>query len=131
MIEKSDFVQSLQALAHEARLEVFLSLVEAGPDGLSAGALARRLDMAPSALSFHLTRLRYAGLIQSRRQGQRLVYSAVYEQVEALAGFLTAHCCRGSVEGCEPVCGGQQRADTPAVSRQATRPRRGSRKRSA
>lgn len=106
MIDKFTVTEALRALAHDARLEVFLILVAAGPEGLAAGALGKRLDLAPSALSFHLTRLRHAGLVQARRDGQRIRYSACYERMDDLVGFLTEHCCRDSDETCGPVCGG-------------------------
>lgn len=107
MIDKSTIVEALQALAHQSRLEVFLILVAAGPEGLAAGTLGERLDLTPSALSFHLTRLRHAGLVRARRDGQHILYSACYEQMEDLVGFLTESCCRDSAESCGPVCGGQ------------------------
>jgi len=103
-------VGALQALAHESRLEVFLMLVAAGPEGLAAGALGKRLDLGPSALSFHLTRLRHAGLVRARRDGQHIRYSACYEQMEDLVGFLTEHCCRDSAESCGPACAGRNAA---------------------
>lgn len=123
MIENSRIVEGLRALAHEARLEVFLALVEAGPGGRPAGALAKRLDMAPSALSFHLTRLRHAGLVAARREGQRIHYAACYEQMEDLVAFLTASCCRDSAEACGPVCGGRPEpaGSVPATKRNAAR----------
>jgi len=109
--------EALQALAHEARLEVFLILMAAGPEGLAAGVLGERLGMGSSALSFHLTRLRHAGLVEAQRDGQHIVYSACYERMEDLVAFLTAHCCRDSAESCGPVCGGQDREARPGLSR--------------
>lgn len=110
MIEQETLVQALQALAHEARLGVYLALVEAGPAGLPAGALAERLGIGSSALSFHLTRLRHAGLVASTREGQRIVYSACCEQVAELTDFLRNRCCRSGAAACEEVCEGRSRA---------------------
>ncbi|MFQ5660785.1 MAG: ArsR/SmtB family transcription factor [Gammaproteobacteria bacterium] len=116
MIDTTRVVRALDALAHEARLEVFLALVEAGPAGQSAGALAKRLNVTPNALSFHLTRLRHAALIQSWREGQRIFYATRYEEMEGLVGFLTDRCCRQGAETCGPVCGNRQQTGTQAAS---------------
>ena len=56
-------IAALGALAHETRLAVFRMLVERGPNGLPAGAIAERLDMPPSSLTFHLQQLAHAGLV--------------------------------------------------------------------
>lgn len=108
MIEKETVLQALEALAHEVRLDVFVALVEAGPAGLAAGALARRLGIAPNALSFHLHRLRHAGLVSARREGQRVIYTARYDRVEGLMGFLGERCCARSAEPCTPECGSRR-----------------------
>ncbi|MDN3518043.1 metalloregulator ArsR/SmtB family transcription factor [Aquisalimonas lutea] len=104
MIEKKALVEILDALAHEARLDVFVALVEAGPPGLSAGGLASALGIAPNALSFHLNRLRRSGLVESWRDGQHIVYAARYEHVEGLMAFLGERCCARSDEACSPAC---------------------------
>lgn len=117
MVEKKDIIGTLNALAHEARLDVFMALVQAGPEGLSAGELAARAGVAANALSFHLTRLRHAGLIQSRRDGKRIIYAANYDSMEALLGFLTDNCCRTSRQACTPVC-----AERRATERETDEP---------
>ena len=57
-------IAKLAALAQETRLALFRLLVEAGPQGLAAGAIAERLDVAAPTLSFHLKELTHAGLIR-------------------------------------------------------------------
>ncbi|MEX1214506.1 ArsR/SmtB family transcription factor [Saccharospirillum sp.] len=104
MIEKQAVVQKLEALAHETRLDVYQMLMQAGPKGAAAGWLAEQLAVAPSALSFHLTRLKQAGLIHSRRVGQSILYAADFEQMQHLVGYLTESCCRQSETPCGPVC---------------------------
>lgn len=94
-------VRSLSALAQELRLRAFRTLVGAGPQGLTAGALAEALDISPSALSFHLKELAHAGLVSSEPQGRYLVYRADFARMDALLGYLTEHCCQGDV--CEAV----------------------------
>jgi DNA-binding transcriptional ArsR family regulator len=94
-------VERLAALAHESRLAVFRRLVQRGPDGLAAGELAAALDVAPPTLSFHLAHLARAGLVRARRAGRSILYSADYDAIRALVGFLYENCC-GSGE-CAPV----------------------------
>jgi DNA-binding transcriptional ArsR family regulator len=95
-METSSAVAALGALAQENRLDVFRLLVQAGPDGVPAGEIGERLGVAPATLSFHLAQLRHAGLIGMRREGRSLIYSANYDSMNALMGFLTENCCRGS-----------------------------------
>jgi len=93
----------LSALAYPARLQIFRLLVAAGPMGLAAGEIARRLDTPPSSLSANLTVLANAGLARARRQGRSIVYSAEYDRMQALLGFLVEDCCGGSPEICFPL----------------------------
>lgn len=88
-------IEALGALAQEHRLAVFRLLVQAGEDGLPAGAIAEALKIPNSSLSFHLTHLTRAELIQQRRQGRSLIYTADYEAMNALVGFLMENCCGG------------------------------------
>ncbi len=98
-----DVVAALAALAQEHRLAVFRLLVQAGPDGLPAGQVAERLDLAPNTLTFHFDRLRLAGLVTVRRDGRSMIYAAQFEAMNALLGFLTENCCQGEQEKCAPA----------------------------
>lgn len=100
-MNRSRAVKSLAALAQETRLEAFRLLVQAGPDGLAAGDLAARLDISPPALSFHLRGLANAGLVRSRQDGRFIYYSADYDAMQSLVGFLTENCCGGAA--CAPA----------------------------
>jgi ArsR family transcriptional regulator, arsenate/arsenite/antimonite-responsive transcriptional repressor len=100
-METIDAVAALSALAQENRLEVFRLLVQAGPDGMAAGAIAEALDLAPNTLTFHFDRLRMAGLVAVRREGRSMIYSAAYDRMNALLDYLTEHCCQGAA--CKPV----------------------------
>jgi DNA-binding transcriptional ArsR family regulator len=98
-----DAVPALAALAQEHRLKVFRMLVQAGLDGLPPGQIAERLKLAPPTLSFHLAQLKHAGLVQVRRDGRSLIYTANYNAMNSLMAFLTDNCCAGA--GCSvPVC---------------------------
>ncbi len=71
-------VAALAALAQDSRLDVFRLLVQAGPDGMAAGHVAERLNLAPNTLTFHFDRLRVAGLVTVRRDGRSMIYTARY-----------------------------------------------------
>jgi len=89
-------VAALSALAQEHRLAVFRLLVQAGREGMSAGAIADRLGLPGSSLSFHLAHLTRAGLIAQTRNGRSLIYTADYAAMNALVGYLMENCCNGA-----------------------------------
>jgi DNA-binding transcriptional ArsR family regulator len=95
-------VTALGALAHGHRLAIYRMLVERGPEGLSAGAIAERLGIAPSSLTFHLRHLLRAGLATQRRLGRQLIYAADFGAMAALVGYLTENCCGGEAGACGP-----------------------------
>ena len=102
-------IAALGALAQETRLALFRLLVAAGPAGLPAGAIAERLGVQPSSLSFHLAQLVHAGLIAQRRVSRHLIYSAEYGTMNALLAYLTENCCGRDTVGapvCDPAAGG-------------------------
>ena len=94
-METKDAVAALAALAQDSRLTIFRLLVEAGPRGLPAGSIGRRLEMPGATLSFHLTQLRQSGLVRHWRNGRSIVYAADFPAMNALMGFLTENCCGG------------------------------------
>jgi ArsR family transcriptional regulator, arsenate/arsenite/antimonite-responsive transcriptional repressor len=102
-MEKTDAVAALAALAQDNRLDVYRLLVQAGPEGMPAGAVAEALDLAPNTLTFHFDRLRVAGLVSVRREGRSMIYAARYETMNGLLAFLTANCCQGVAAACAPV----------------------------
>ena len=87
---------ALAALAQEARLRVFRTLVQAGPQGLAAGKIAELAALPPSSLSFHLKELVHAELIESRHEGRFVIYCARFATMNALIGYLTENCCGGN-----------------------------------
>jgi ArsR family transcriptional regulator, arsenate/arsenite/antimonite-responsive transcriptional repressor len=99
-MKAKDAVDALSALANEHRVAVFRMLVQAGPEGLAAGAIAEKLDMPASSLSFHLAHLTRAGLITQRRESRSLIYGADFAAMNGLVGFLTENCCGGA--SCAP-----------------------------
>lgn len=117
-MESKDAVVALAALAHEGRLSIYRMLVQAGADGIPAGDIARRLGVPPNTLSANLNVLSHAGLVRSQRSGRSIIYTAAYEQMAALLGFLVEDCCQGSAAICEPVVEALNRAAccNPTVS---------------
>ena len=89
-------VTHLSAIAQEARLEIFRTLVQAGTEGLSAGVIGERLQIPASTLSFHLKELNRAGLIHARQVSRFIYYSASYDTMNALLTYLTDNCCAGT-----------------------------------
>ena len=102
-MKKLDALTALAAMAQDNRLDIFRLLVEAGRDGMPAGAVAEALSLAPNALTFHLDRLRDAGLVTVRREGRSMIYAARYEAMNELVSFLTENCCQGAPENCAPA----------------------------
>jgi ArsR family transcriptional regulator len=100
-MKPSEAVEALGALAQEHRLALFRLLVQAGGDGMAAGAIADALGVPSSSLSFHLAQLNRAGLIARRRQSRSLIYTADYEKMNALVGYLMENCCGGAA--CAPM----------------------------
>ena len=95
-------VKALAALAQDTRLAIYRLLVQQGPKGLSAGAIAERLDILGATLSFHLKELANAGMVEARQDGRFVYYSANYDQMNGLLAYLTENCCQG--EGCATEC---------------------------
>lgn len=103
-MEKDHAIAALAALAQDNRLDVFRLLVKAGPDGLAAGEVAKRLKLPPNTLSFHFDRLRQAGLVTVRRESRSMIYAATFEAMNGLIAFLTENCCAGVSDDCGPDC---------------------------
>jgi len=101
-MKKSNVIVALGALAQETRLDVFRLLVQKGPTGLPAGEIGERLGQPSPTLSFHLSQLRFAGLVTSRRDSRSIIYSANFKAMNDLLAYLTENCCGGRTELCTP-----------------------------
>jgi DNA-binding transcriptional ArsR family regulator len=99
-MKKTEVLAALAALAQESRLDVFRLLVRAGPEGRAANEIAGSLGLAPATLSFHLKELTRAGLIVPRPESRFIYYSANYDHMNGLLGYLTENCCQ--IAECEP-----------------------------
>jgi len=101
-----DELQALDAfgaLSQKTRLQIVRLLVKAGPEGMAAGAIGEALEASSSKLSFHLSHLERAGLVQSRRAARSNIYSAAYPALSGLVEFLMRDCCQGRPEVCAPA----------------------------
>jgi DNA-binding transcriptional ArsR family regulator len=94
-MDKQQAIIMFDALSQETRLRAFRLLVQAGSDGLAAGALSNELGTPHNTLSFHLNHLSNAGVVSSRKDGRSVIYSANFAATRDLIGFLVRDCCRG------------------------------------
>jgi DNA-binding transcriptional ArsR family regulator len=105
-MNSKDAVDSLSALAQDSRLAVYRLLVKRGPEGFAVGELAERIRIPGPTLSFHLKALSRAGLVLSRKQSRFIYYSANFDRMNDLVGFLTENCCSlgsGGRSSCAPL----------------------------
>ena len=92
--------EQLSALGHPARLAILRHVVQAGPSGAAAGEIQAKLDIPASTLSHHIDRLARCGLLEARREGTYIYYSAVFQTLRALTDYLWEDCCKGGKDSC-------------------------------
>lgn len=119
ILEEPQALNAFGALSQETRLRMVRILVQAGPDGMSAGAIGEAVDASSSGASFHLAHLERAGLIQSRRESRSIIYSANFEGLSGLVEFLMRDCCSGHPEVCLPAAAVAAECCTPATKENA------------
>ena len=90
--------ETLAELGNRHRLAIFRYLVKAGHQGASVGEIQRALDIPPSTLSHHLTRMVHVALVAQRRQWRTLFSQANCAQLYAVMDFLSEQCCAGHPE---------------------------------
>jgi ArsR family transcriptional regulator, arsenate/arsenite/antimonite-responsive transcriptional repressor len=100
IMEKTEALTALAALAQESRLDIYRLLVQAGADGLPAAQIGEQLGVPPATLAFHLKELKNAGLATFTRNGRSLIYAALYPTMNALLAYLTENCCQGNPAAC-------------------------------
>ncbi len=96
-MEIQNALAMFDALSQSTRLSAYRLLVQAGYDGLAAGALSEELGIAHNTLSFHLSHLAKAGIISSRKEGRSVIYSANFDATRDLIAFMIEDCCRADV----------------------------------
>ncbi|QPC91966.1 helix-turn-helix transcriptional regulator [Mesorhizobium sp. INR15] len=102
-MDERQALSAFAALSQETRLRILRHLVIAGPDGIAAGAIAEKVEVSASNVSFHLKELERAGLVTVRRDSRSMVYSAAYDALSGLIRFLMEDCCSGRPEICAPA----------------------------
>lgn len=96
-------LESLSALAHDGRLDLFRRLVQAGPEGLPAGKLAEDANVNFTTASAQLSILAQSGLATRQRHGRSIIYRADYGAIRALIAFLMEDCCAGRQDILAPL----------------------------
>ncbi|KAA0677878.1 ArsR/SmtB family transcription factor [Azospirillum brasilense] len=99
-METKNAIEAFAALAQDTRLAVFRLLIQAGPNGLTAGDVAQQVGVPGSTLSHHLATLERAGLLRSWRVQRQIFYACDYEGTRQLIAFLMEYCCQGRPELC-------------------------------
>src|SRR4051794_19350934 len=87
------YADMLSAMGTEPRLRIMRLLLSAHPQGMVVGEIGSELDIPGSTLSHHLEKLKNEDLVNVRREGTFLWYSANTEALRELLGFLYAECC--------------------------------------
>lgn len=103
MLDEAGALAALTALAQETRLRALRTLLHALPEGMPAGRLGAAIGCPPSTLTFHLRQLQEAGLVDCRRQGASMIYSARTAGLTGLTDYLMQACCGGRPEACLPM----------------------------
>ena len=92
--------------------------MEAGQNGLAPAEIGEALGVPPTTLSFHLTQLSHAGLVESRREGKATLYSVDFAETDCLIQFLLHNCCkRGEKAQSIPAGSGTTSRSIRSVSR--------------
>jgi ArsR family transcriptional regulator len=96
-------LKAFAALSQDTRLQVLRILVEHGKQGIAAGILSNKLGIPHNTLSFHLSHLSNAGLVESKKQGRSIIYCANLNALQGLVRFLLKDCCAVDKSTCNDV----------------------------
>ena len=87
------YAEKFSAMGAEPRLRILRLLLAAHPGGMVVNEIGEELEIANSTLSHHLEKLKNEDLVEVRREGTFLRYSANAKALAELLGFLYAECC--------------------------------------
>src|SRR5690349_10884216 len=87
------FADMLAAIGAEHRLRITQLLLTAHPDGMVAGEIQSELGISASNLSHHLEKLKHEGVVEVKREGSFLRYTANTSALQELLTFLFSECC--------------------------------------
>ena len=99
-MDSKQAAEAFSALSQETRVSLIRLLAGAGAMGMPAGEIQARLGVPASTLSFHLSSLERAGLLQSTRQGRQMIYAVRIKGLRDLVTVLTETCCARNPELC-------------------------------
>lgn len=99
-MKQDSAIQCLAAIAHDGRLSLMRRLIQAGPEGMASGDLAKAEKINSTTASAQLLVLSNSGLIRSKRAGKQIIYSAQYDRFQTLITFLMEDCCQGMCHDC-------------------------------
>lgn len=94
-MKTNDAVKVLSVLAHEGRVSLLQTLVQAGEPGASVSALAGTVGQNVKTVSAQLQLMADAELVHVRREGKQMIYCAQYETLGNLFAFIMHDCCCG------------------------------------
>jgi ArsR family transcriptional regulator len=87
------YADMFSAMGTEPRLRIMQLLLTAHPEGLVVTDIQSELEIPNSTLSHHLDKLRTEGLVEVKREGTFLRYTANTVALQELLQFLYAECC--------------------------------------
>ena len=87
------YADMFSAMGTEPRLRIMQLLLTAHPEGLVVADIQGELEIPNSTLSHHLDKLRTEGLVEVKREGTFLRYTANTVALQELLQFLYAECC--------------------------------------
>ncbi len=87
------YADMFSAMGTQPRLRIMQLLLAAHPGGLVVGDIQGELEIPSSTLSHHLDKLRTEDLVQVKREGTFLRYTANTEALREILQFLYAECC--------------------------------------
>jgi ArsR family transcriptional regulator, arsenate/arsenite/antimonite-responsive transcriptional repressor len=102
-MDSSGAIAALSALAQPTRLDTFRQLVKREPDGVSAGELARLIEVPQNTMSAHLAILLRVGLVTSERRSRSIIYRADLNRFREVTLFMLKDCCGGHADLCAPL----------------------------
>jgi ArsR family transcriptional regulator, arsenate/arsenite/antimonite-responsive transcriptional repressor len=89
----AQYADMFSAMGTEPRLRIMQLLLSAHPEGLVVSEMQEELEIPNSTLSHHLDKLRTEDLVEVKREGTFLRYTANTEALRELLQFLYAECC--------------------------------------
>ncbi len=92
-MELFNALEAFSSLSQETRLRVFKLMIQYGRDGAIPSQIAEELKIPDNTLSFHLSHMAKAGLIDSTKNGRSITYFANTNLIMELIDFLKENCC--------------------------------------